>query len=97
MEKIYIDHFLSAEDGSLEVGYHVNDELPGAHSRRFSSYTTMIGDSQSPFSTNEAMLQMALSSWIGVDPTGGDQSLATEFRLEVDMGAIVPVRRVLDV
>lgn len=97
MQKIYIDHILTNPDGTIDVGYHINDEPAAAHSQNFSSYTTFISDNQSPFSTNEAALQMALASWIGVDPTAGDQSLATEFRLEVDMGAIVPVRRVLDV
>lgn len=97
MEKIYIDHIITNPDGTVEVGYHLNDEPPAAHSRFFSSYNTLISDNQSPFASHEPALQMALASWIGVDPTGGDQSLATEFRLEVDMGAIVPVRRVLDV
>ena len=97
MQKIYIDHFLDNADGSIEVGYHLDDEAPGAHTKLFPSWTTIISDNQNPFSTNEAALQMALASWIGVDPTAGNQALATDFRLEVDMGAIVPVRRVLDV
>ena len=97
METVFIDHFLTNLDGSIEVGFHLNDQPVATHSQIFPSYEGMIADNQNVFSTNEAALKLALASWLGVDPTGGNQSLATDFRIEVDMTALVSVRRVLDV
>lgn len=98
IEKIYIDQFDTNPDtGSVTVSFHVNDEPANSHSQMWSSYESMILDNQSFLITHEIGVRVALAMWLGADPTGGNQSLATEFRVEIDPTALVSVRRVLDV
>lgn len=97
MVKVYIDHFITNPNGNIEVGYHFDNELEGAHSRIFMDQAELLADGSNVIANPENGLKLALAAWLGVDPSGSDQSLATEFRTEIDMTALVSVRRVLDV
>lgn len=97
IETIYVDGITTSAEGIVTVDFHLRGEPVAAHSRTWPSYAAMISDNQSFLYDHEIAIRVALTMWLGADPTGGDPSLATEFRTEIDPTALVSIRRVLNV
>lgn len=89
---VYVDYINDNPDGSIEVGYRIDD---GPQSSQVYSNNSAMQDGANQFSTNYPALQLALAAWQGVDPAMSNYQLATEYITEVDYTALVPVRRVL--
>lgn len=77
--------------GTVEVGFSVDGILTSKVLGDYSALSTYAD----PVISDEAAFLLLMASWMGVDPTLGDQTKFTQYNVEVDFSALQAIRRVL--